>query len=282
MPPKSPLEHHADHDNQSNKLQLRWSRFKTKPHNLNSFGLVSRGDTALQKSAEARAQYFDEIISSFKPASVDAIESSLAQISPEISQTLRKLRTLREALLKHKPDNFTKGVFLFSIRVGATVGHYQTYVASIMYLLNTACDLLTESEKLEIIGLLILHVSHCNHDNSRALRLFHENLSPSQDMLLYKVLLAWVNQDYYTWLRIYNNENDPAIYAIMSLGVEKMMSHMIECMSSSYFTYPKGSIKDTIPRGISWNDFKELYAVKWTEKDGTITIRSRGAAGTKL
>lgn len=287
MPPReSPETSKSSKENA--KLRLRWARFNTNPENQKSFGLVSRGDSSLQSSSRKRIQFFDEILKSFKafeanqPDSNDSNKlSSLESLKktepePEISSTLRNLRTLREALLAHKPDDFTKRVFLFSIRIAATVRHYETYVASILFLLNNARHLLTPSEEQEIAWILIVHTSHFNGDNYRSLLLFFKYLSEQTNVYLYNLLQAWINDDYYTWLQHFNTESNLGIHAIMTFGVDRMMKCMINSVSNSYFTFPKKNVKHLLPRGENWLEFKKTYDIKWEEDEVNILVRPRG------
>lgn len=290
MPPKDTLGL-KPHLNENAKLKLRRDRFKEPLKDRLSFGLVSRGDSSLQSSAEKRTEFFEQILDTFSTLKSEqgdtflnlsssnsplGASSKRSEPSLEIAAMLRRLRTLREALLAHKPDDFTKRVFLFSIRVAAPVRHYETYVASSLYLLNYASDLLTPSEEREISWILIVHTSHCNGDNYRALRLFFKHLSERRDASLYNLLLAWINADYHTWLQHFNTESDAGIHAIMTFGADRMMQHMISSVSSSYFTFPIMSVEDLLPRGEKWSSFKERFAIKWTEDETNLIVRPRG------
>lgn len=269
---------------EEDRLKRRWTRFRQ--HEKAPSGLASRGDKTLQTNADQCLKFFDEILKSFESFKDSPPQDPVPLAAPhtpppEMAATLRNLRVLREALLVRKPDTFTKKVFLFSIRVGATVRHYETYIASSLYLLDKALHLLTLSERQEIGTLLVVHESHCNGDNYRAMILFFEHLDGTRDAHVYGLLQAWVCGDYHSWLRFYNNECDPAIHAIMSFGIDRMMRRMVNCMSCAYFTYPKKKIEGMMPRGERWADFKEKMLVSWTEDGGDLVIRSRSAKKTK-
>lgn len=256
---------------------------------MQDFGLVSRGDKSLQNSQESRVQFFDAIVKSqehfekeYSSQKGNLCEQQLKQavsvdmeMPPEVAKTLHNLRILREALLKHKPDEFHKRVFLYSIRISASVCHYETYVASILYLLSTGQKTLNEDENREIVSLLVLHVSHSNNENYKALKMFFEYLDMDRDRPLYNLLQAWITDDYHTWIQHYNNESNLATHAVMSFGANRVFRLMVERMSKSYFSFPMKDAGSFLPRGENYPEFKKKYAFTWTDSKGIITIRSR-------
>lgn len=299
---------HFNKSQTQDKMELRRARFNNiPPKSSKYYGLASKGDTTLQTSEIKRIEYFDEIVKSYTSFEQQEIEEKVKNLTfngedtgcekykeigqkeqfgggfladrheppPEVAATLRRLRILREALMAHEPDEFCKKVFLFSVRVSAKFRQFETYVASILYLMNNLQGLLTAAQKTEIVTILILHVSHCNLDNHRALDLFFQHLDILENKQLYGLLQAWITNDYYNWIKAYNNEKDSAISAVLSFGLERMCRSMIECMSGAYFTYPFKDMGAILPKGINWEGFKRRFEIKWTEMDGNLTIRTR-------
>lgn len=194
--------------------------------------------------------------------------------SGSIDSTLAALRKLREAMLHQKPTQFSVKVHLFSVRVSAPVGHYQTYIPSINYLL--ASGLLSTDEVEEIATLLVLHVSHHNHQDEKAFRIFNQHLLRDKNSHLYSVLVAWTTGDYHNWLAKFNGECDHCIHAIMAGGLPKIMGHMVTCMTKSYFTLASREFEEKfLPKGMSPNDFMEKYAQQWKEEERRLVMRQR-------
>lgn len=191
-----------------------------------------------------------------------------------LDSTLASLRKLREAMLHQKPTTFSVKVHLFSVRISAPIDHYQTYIPSINYLL--ASGLLTDDEMEEIATLLVLHVSHCNHQDAQAFRIFDQHLLRDKNSHLYSVLVAWTTGDYHNWVAKFNGECDHCVHAIMARGLPKMMAHMVMCMTKSYFTLSVQDFKEEfLPKGMGVGEFIEKYALQWKEEEGKVVIRQR-------
>jgi hypothetical protein len=212
------------------KLQRRAERFAKKP-TTTTYGFISRGEDArLQTSEQARYEFFNDIVNSFvkycqdhsslkfsgqvkslidnqkqqtasPPTERKAQNTSSSTTKSTIDTILSNLRKLREALLSVPCTDFTVKVYLFSIRIGASIGHYQTYIPSITYLIRQN---ISNDDRNEIATLLILHTSHFNNDNSLALRQWHRYLC--HDAQMKQLVSAWIAKDYYTWVKMYNNE----------------------------------------------------------------------------
>lgn len=288
--------------NEAKKMELRRARFNTTPaKSSKDYGLASKGDTTLQSSEKKRIEYFDEIVNAYTSFQLQENENRVRNMNidgkvtqndqlgrsggrfiadrqdprPEVASTLRKLRILREALMSHRPNEFSKKVFMFSVRVGAKCRQFETYVASILYLINNATGLLDPEEKTEIVSLLILHVSHCNLDSNGAMNLFFQHLDIQKNIYLYRLLQAWVTDDYYYWMKAFKEENDIATLSIMSFGLERMSKIMIECINGAYFTYPLKGIENILPKEIKWQVFKRRFEIQWVEANGNLTIKTR-------
>lgn len=272
----------------SQKITNNSTEIQKKPLQPPRYGFVSRGeDSALQSSEDAQREYFEWILRNFecqesKQGDSEPNRSSLPEIGTKsppkaatsIDSTVTNLRKLREAMLHQKPSEFSVKVHLFSIRVSAPVGHYQTYVPSINYLL--ACpELLSASEVSEIAILLVLHISHHNIENEKAFRVFEQYLLKLENGNVYEVLVAWASLDYYNWIRLYNSESDHCIHAIMAGGLSKILSHMAECMTKLYFSIPAGELQRFLPENVTHSEYREKYAPLWSEEGANVVIRRR-------
>lgn len=245
-----------------------------KPASNESYGFVSRGqETRLQFNELAQRRFFDHILETFQDSS--KLETKQGGSKSVPAHVLTDLRKLREAFLSREPDSFTKKVMLFSTRVSATVGHYQTYLPSIAYLLERARDLLEEAEHREIVLILCLHMAHCNNQDSRAIETYLEHLPQVQNSRVFKTLLAWALPDYFSWIQIYNTESDHSFYAVMAMGLPRVMKHMLESFTASFFSYSVKDFEGLLPKGLSLPNFLESYGEKWVRTDDMLVIRER-------
>ncbi|CUM47386.1 uncharacterized protein AC631_01259 [Debaryomyces fabryi] len=283
------------------KLKLRKSRFSNDNKNYKStkvqYGYVSRGeDNRLQKSHSERLHFFNHIVNSFIRYSNANTASDLSRdfdrfISksdippddsagileePTIDSILNNLRKLREALLHERANAFTKKVFLFSIRVSVNMGHYQTYIPSITYLLHSNNSLLLEDvEKQEIATILVLHTAHFNEENSKALQLYFKYINPSEIKTM-KILKSWINSDYYNWIQYYNSETDNGKAFVMKFGLPRMAHHMINAINKSYFSFKLKDFQDIyLPNGLSYAQLSDKYKTNWKLDNDTIIVRER-------
>lgn len=286
------------------KMRRRANRFNNDNEKYNStknqYGYISRGeDNRLQRSNKDRVEFFNSIVSSFIRYANKQTSSSLSKdfdklinksgilplslntsdLEPStIDSTLTNLRKLREALLHEKTDQFSKKVFLFSIRVAVNIGHYQTYVPSIMHLLHPNNSLLlSDLEKQEISTLLVLHIAHFNHENSKALHLYFKYINKAEIKTL-QILKSWINGDYYDWILFYNSETDNGKASIMKFGLDHMVSHMVKSITKSYFTFNLQDFEaHYLPNGSSYTELCEKYKTNWKLDHSSIVVRERNA-----
>lgn len=237
------------------KLKERKARFE-KPKQ-EEYGYVSRGEeNKLQKDESARRSYFDKI-------------KKMDREKPDL--ILDSLRKLREAMLQHKPDEFTKSVYMFSFEFSSSIGRYQAYVPCGQFLLREK-HLLTKDEIKQIAQVIILHISHCNNDSGRAWLLFFRHFT-RQDPL-YAVLESWDLEDYYKWIQFFEREKDPARKNVMKLGLPKMMRHMAACLTILYFTMAVNDMAHLMVDG-DVEQFIDKYNTGWTIEGSTVTLRRR-------
>ncbi|KAK6464511.1 hypothetical protein DFJ63DRAFT_71563 [Scheffersomyces coipomensis] len=287
------------------------------PVNANSYGFVSRGeDNRLQKSHRDRQKFFNMILLTFieycnlnsthslsknfsklvnknDVLEDDADEEKDHKKKNEISldSILSSLRKLREALLyidhsknggstsiKTKEiEQFTAKVYLFSIRLSANIGHYQTYIPSINHLILHK-SLLNDDEFEEISILLILHLLHFNNLQSKAIKIYYDNelhkRKTSGTIKLWQVLQSWIHQDYVQWLKLFNSEKDTCKLTIMKFGYDKIMKHMINVINQSYFTILERDLyndllqQEFLKTKCDINDIIVKYKLNWKVEEG--------------
>ncbi|CAK7894434.1 hypothetical protein CAAN1_02S05842 [[Candida] anglica] len=283
---------------ESEKLKERKERFaKTKS---TGYGFISRGeDNRLQVNEGERILFFEEIKIDFvhycngpnlpeymrtlisqremvisSDSSNDSSSSnSKTRCDPTIDSILTSLRKLREALLFAPPNEFSKSVFLFSIRIAVAAGKYQTYVPSIIYLLERGIYLLDNSEKEEIVTLLTLHLSHFNGENNRGIEVYYKYKLNDPELL--KTLKSWATGNHHEWIRQYNAESDGCRSALMAIGLPRMIKILIQEFTATYFTIDKNHLEELfLPIGTKYRDLNR-YGCTWKEENNVVTIRDR-------
>lgn len=109
---------------------------------------------------------------------------------PAIDSIIMSLRKLREAMIAQKPSYFMKTVFLFSVRVTSTMGHYASYVPSVLKLLEIHEDLpLTNAEVQEVCGVYALYLAIVAGNVAEGYQMLDRN--GWKDSRLHAVLRAW-------------------------------------------------------------------------------------------
>lgn len=291
------------------KLKSRSERFNksnetSAGRGIGGYGFVSRGeDDRLQRSERERKLFFEKIFNDFmnyciqldsclkeKVRELANSNDEVGQIGGEIdrlkisedrkAQTtsldsiLTSLRKLREALLFAKPDEFSKRVFLFSIRISASIGQYHTYIPSINYLLEDAVTLLTQMEISEVATLLALHLAHFNNHNLRAIEVYYKYNIDNVSLL--KCLKAWAVGDFHNWTKVYNTECDGCKSAIMRMGLTRILNSMVKAMTAAYFSLDKLYLEDCVlPNGVDVSILVEKYNCPWKVSDKVVILRER-------
>lgn len=275
------------HGNRSKNHQNN-AKFENKPAKPTQikpphYGFVSRGEeSTLQSNEEAQKEYFEWILQHFEKEH-KKLRKELKE-GPDLANdrntptpidlTLTHLRKLREAMLHQKPLHFSKKIHLFSVRISAPVGHYQTYVPSINHLLELP-ELLSDLELREVAILLVLHISHHNRENEKSFRVFDKYLKRSENESIYQVLVAWATGDFYNWLRLYSQESDHCVHAVMSGGKGEMLSKLAEAMTRLFFTISTREFEKFLPERENALGFMEKYAPLWREENASIIVRAR-------
>lgn len=300
-------------EEEAEKMKQRSMRFAKKDESARpQYGFLSRGeDDRLQKSDKHRRELFNQILKSFAAFCTQAevnnnisefVSQKLKQLSieeknveqaekgkgkgdedkgrrKEVDKTLSmdsiltSLRKLREALIHTTVDDFSKEVFLFSIRISTNIGHYQTYIPSINFLLSL--NKLTKEETREVASLLILHVLHFNQEFNFSIRLFYKYLDPEIDQKVLTVIRSYMVKDYYTWTNLYNEEVDSAASAMMRYGVKHMVQVIIDCLSNSYFSMDLKELEKFLPNGVTYETIMKEHKLMWQKEGNNIMIRQR-------
>lgn len=244
-----------------NSAEARRARFQNTP--AQPYGLASRGDNRLQNSSAAQHEFFARI-------------QAAAAAGAQTDSVLADLRVLREAILHAGPSPFLKQVFLFSVRVAAPAARYQTFVPCITYLLELqARQLVSPEEHVELVLLLALQLAHGAGDNAAALAVFFAHLDARTAPRVHAALHAWVRNDYWQWLEIFNLETDVAMRAVMSGGLPALLRHIANTLSAAYFQLDRAELeRKFLPRGTTAAEFAAAYAPQW-EVGETVILRRR-------
>lgn len=283
------------------KREDRLKRFDQPIKSANKYGLVSRGlELILQHSQRERQIFFNHIIECFirycstslvddwnieiptSPVESTEAKETKSQISSPVTTStttseslqdiLSDLRKLRELLIANPFTDFTRQVFLFSMRISSNIGHYQSYFPSAIHLLaNEEC--LSPLEVQEVATVMVLHLSHHNNANGSALIYYYKYLN--DDHRLLQVLTSWIGCDYYLWIRIYNGESNPYKLRLMRFGLKRMLAHLIQCLEKLYFTLPSTYMDEILPNGITLMALEDDYGVHWKRQNNTLIIRER-------
>ncbi|CDK28406.1 unnamed protein product [Kuraishia capsulata CBS 1993] len=274
-------------------LEKRRQRFSKSPVQNNDYGLLSRGeDFRLQKDFNARVEFFERIKTKYDEADLEKVPENMAWV-------LMSLRKLREALIAIETTIFTKEVFLYSVRVSASVQNHQAYVPAIVHLLQKIRQTvgLNKDEEREVLTYLILHKLHHNGAINDAFELFFKyvdvlgdgtSLTPGQSLdmekmsdpqRLYATLVSYSNRDFYTWIRLYKRElsSKDAIRArngaIMGLGHRKVLDWALTSIGSAYFVMKRLDLE--MFTGESWESLVGDYNCLWRIEGEVVTIRER-------
>lgn len=297
-------------DNDLVRARARLARFSKSPTKGTSpqYGLVSKGgDARLQSSARERERYFDHIIRCFIDyCNIDSLSAALRQFVDEsitsnflknsdsaretiplkpqpIQSILLSLRKLRESLLSCERDTFTKKVYLLSIRIAANIGHYETYIPSILYLLQSPRSL-SKQELTEIVLLLALHQAHYTDANSEALATLYKYSTDNRDWKANKtfaIIQAYIHKDYYAWISLYNSETDSCKHRMMQFGESKILTQMAVVFTQSYFSILLPAFEETfLPDDMVATSFIKNVkeASSWQIDDTTLVFRQRAGA----
>lgn len=192
---------------------------------------------------------------------------------PAIDSIIMSLRKLREAMIAQTPSEFTKAVFLFSVRVTSTMGHYQSYVPSVLKLLEVHATVpLTNAEVQEVCGIYALYLSIVSGCSSEAYLVLDRN--DWKDSRLLSILRAWDTKDYVSWAQLCRTESDLGRSKIMQSGDPHMAMEGLKRIGKTYFSIHVDELEKLL--GWKWAAIKKELNCGWREEDGgRIVIRER-------
>ncbi|KAG7932809.1 hypothetical protein KL934_003464 [Ogataea polymorpha] len=259
-------------------LERRRNRFlKDEYHSRLSknaeFGLISRGeDLRLQQNESARRDLFTKIQLNIKNnAKPDSI--------------LMDFRKLRESLLSQPHTDFAKDVFLNSIQYSASIGHHQSYVPSIMHLMEAEKknQLMSSTEKELVLSILALHKAHYNgqFESVFELLLLNFDIVPNFGKLAscvpeaaFFATYALMTKDFYLWTRQYNFlSKNPCYKSVMDLRLKAFRQTEVDTLHRSYFMLNKRVLLNFV--NASWEELCKDHNIEWTLENDTVTIRRR-------
>ncbi|KAG7801156.1 hypothetical protein KL944_003563 [Ogataea haglerorum] len=237
------------------------------------FGLISRGeDLRLQQSESARKDLLTKIQSNIRSnAKADSV--------------LMDFRKLRESLLSQPHTEFAKDVFVSSIRYSASIGHHQSYVPSIVHLMEAEkkSQLMSSTEKEQVLLILALHKAHYNGEFESVFELLLQNFDISLDFgkpascvpeAAFFATYALMIKDFYLWTRQYSYLSKNACYkSVMDLRLKAFRQTEVDTLRRSYFMLRKEVLLGFL--NTSWEELCKEHSVEWTLDNDTVTIRRR-------
>ncbi|KAG7809483.1 hypothetical protein KL921_003480 [Ogataea angusta] len=237
------------------------------------FGLISRGeDLRLQQSQSARKDLFAKIQSNIK-----------SKAKPDL--VLMDFRKLRESLLSQPHTEFAKDVFVSSIRYSASKGHHQSYVPSILHLIEAEKkhQFMSSSQREQVLLILALHKSHHNGEFEPVFELLLQNFDISPNFenpascdaeAAFFATYALMTKDFYLWTRQYNSLSENSCYkSVMGLRLKAFRQTEIDTLHRSYFTLNKRVLLELV--NTSWEELCKDHNIPWTLENDTVTIRRR-------
>ncbi|KAG7881239.1 hypothetical protein KL938_003369 [Ogataea parapolymorpha] len=237
------------------------------------FGLISRGeDLRLQQNECARRDLLTKIQSNIKTnAKPDSI--------------LMDFRKLRESLLSQPHTEFAKDVFVNSIHYSASIGHHQSYVPSILHLMEAEKknQLMSSTEKEPVLLILALHKAHYNGEFESVFELLLLNFDIAPNFgkpascapeAAFFATYALMTKDFYLWTRQYNYlSKNPCYKSVMDLRLKAFRQTEVETLHRSYFMLNKRVLLNFV--NTSWEELCKDHNIGWTLENDTVTIRRR-------
>ncbi|KAH3670518.1 hypothetical protein OGAPHI_001033 [Ogataea philodendri] len=272
------MSKHNKPTTQAEILERRRNRFKQDQQKIdreksNEFGLVSRGeDLRLQQNHSDREKLYKKICHNLETgANNDSI--------------LLDFRKLRESLLALKHSEFAKTVFVASIDFSASIGHHQSYVPSIMHLIQAekTNSFMNKTERTRVLVLLALHKAHFNKEYEQAFSILLQNfeLSPNfqspkksdQDQAYFACYAALTN-DFQLWWPCYRQLAEQKTYkGVLDLEIHQFRQKAISTVNCTYYVLKKNTLEDLLH--ISWEDLQSSFSTNWSLQNDTVTIRKR-------
>lgn len=282
----------SDTPEEAAKKAARAKRFANTPQNQ-KYGLVSRGqESALQTNKNReRERFFAEIKQRFvERCAIHENSTALRQSIQDIEKNgdiFLDLRKLREALLGLPPSDFTVQVYMFSIRVGARLGHRPSYFPSIGYLLSAVDNKelsLTPNDLDEVVSIYVLHLAHFRSGHPQDLGLCFKLMRKyiPKNMAVRAIVKSVVQNNYVLWFETYSGDlkqNLTCHSVLLHLGVPMMTRRALEVINRVYYKVPREYLeKEVFCGSLDWSEVIQMPECKdWKFDGGQIIVRERRA-----
>ncbi|KAK9474634.1 uncharacterized protein V1510DRAFT_406032 [Dipodascopsis tothii] len=192
----------------------------------------------------------------------------------QLDDIVMALRTLREAVLASPPCALAKSVLLLSIRVTVLLGHYESYLPSMLQLLDTVHPVLplSDAELHEVVALYALHLVHFANNAAEAYAVM-DKYNVRDDLPLRQIIAAMVDCDYVLWRRRYVGETDPGRRRMMAFGERNMTRQTLKRLGMAYFHMPVRDVERLT--GWSWDDCVNVLGCGWRLEGDRVVMRER-------
>ena len=208
----------------------------------------------------------------FVPISFDEIQSlkDLQKIN-ELSNIMLAMRKIREAIVaSSRLDTFARRAYIFIIRAMIITRHIESYHPALIYLLRKLhpCSPMTASEQHEFVGYYILDLACRQGDLAAAYKV--RNSYRYKDPRIEKLLRSLALDNWHGFWEI-QKFVDGYQKRLLELGDNRMTRKALNCLSRSYLNAEKAHVERVA--GMSWEQLKKQYHVKWELHEDMVTIR---------
>jgi hypothetical protein len=192
--------------------------------------------------------------------------------SPEMEIILMAMRKLREAIVAtRRHDTFAQRCYIFLLRASILVSHWESYVPTIMYLLNDIHPLTPlpphELNECVIYNILDLACRQSDYTAAYTTKLAYKIRDSKVEM----ILRALVMDDWTLFWRV-RRRVDGFQRAILGWAEQSVRLHALKCLGRSYFSAEKGFVEAAA--GMEWKGLVE-EGVGWELGDGDVVVIRR-------
>ncbi|GME92463.1 unnamed protein product [[Candida] boidinii] len=274
------------------KLRFQKESEKIERNKESEFGLVSRGeDLRLQNDIKERTKFFESVKERY-----DLVKSMGLPISEKDKDfILMSMRKLREASLRIvELDKLTKEIFFFSIEFSISVGHHQSYIPAINFLLSKisidnkkSSDVLSEKEVEFLINCIILYNINFLKQREESLNFFYKFYSSfdflsipdvddltlmSDTQLIYKNIECLITDDFHCWLKILRHQKryNSSYYSIMKLGLQNVIRLGLDVLGKSYNMLNLSVLEEYMLT--DWKELVSIYKCPWKLNEDTKNV----------
>lgn len=198
-------------------------------------------------------------------------EQTSSQPSPELAVIIMAMRKLREAIVAtSRMDEFAQRAYLFIIRTTILFKHWESYHASLLYLLTRihAQTPLSATELQEFVGYYILDLACRQEDYNAAFRAQSEYRF--SDRKVDRIVKALVHDDWVSFWMV-KSKVDVHVRALMSWAEERVRLHVLKCLARTYFTAEKAFVERST--NAEWALLVKDMQVGWELDGDKVTIR---------